>query len=123
MKRHLPLYLAFACTLAFGLFLALPEPAEAGCDALCVRVSPGCRECVHTGSYTGANCIQHLPCYCIYTECTSAAHVSAEATTGPDGVPELLREQPALTEEATQEASTCQLMSLLSLPDLVPAAE
>ncbi|HLE84891.1 MAG TPA: hypothetical protein VJG13_11170 [Thermoanaerobaculia bacterium] len=123
MKRHLPLYLAFVCTLALGLFLALPEAAEAGCDGLCERVSPGCKECIHTGSFTGANCEQSGPCFCLYSQCASGPQVSAEATVAPDGVPELLREVPEMTTETTAEARACELMAFLSLQNVALTAE
>lgn len=121
MKRHLPLPLTFVCALILGSFLALPEAAEARCDALCVRVEPGCRECVHTGEFTGANCIQHGACFCIYTECTSALQSSVEVSASPDDVPEFLRQQPAMTEQASEEAA-CDLATLLSLQTANPAA-
>lgn len=123
MKRHLPLYLAFVCTLALGLSLTLPDAAEARCDGDCVRISPGCRECVHTGSFTGANCIQQGECFCVFTECDSGLRSAAEDGAAPDGIPQLLREPPERTEEAEAEASACELMAFLSLRDVAPSAE
>ncbi len=61
--------------------LGLADAASA-CDQQCQRVGPFCRQCVDTGSYTGATCQSSGPCGCFWTQntCGLFAAVAPAAT-------------------------------------------
>ena len=80
-----------AIAFAFFALVALAQPAEA-CTLQCEIVAPFCKQCVDTGSYTGAVCQQVGSCGCRYVQvqCLAAASEAPE-------LPEFLEAEPALT--------------------------
>jgi len=62
--------LIIALVLVASLALMLPGVASA-CTEQCQRVEGGglfCRQCVDTGTYTGATCQDNGPCGCFYIQ-------------------------------------------------------
>jgi len=67
-----PKTLTIGLALVAALALMLPGVASA-CTEQCQHVDGGgpfCRQCVDTGSYTGATCQDNGPCGCFYTQNT-----------------------------------------------------
>lgn len=75
---------ALLCLFVLGL-LALPNPASA-CTMKCQRLEGGplfCRECVDTGSFTGAACDSNGPCSCFYVQVLCDGPMAAAETSLP----------------------------------------
>jgi hypothetical protein len=82
VMKGTPIRIFLLCALVATFALAVPQPATAiqGYER-CVKVAPGCRECVDMPFYTGGCCHQVEPCYCIYVECPAfTATLSSETT-------------------------------------------
>lgn len=112
MKRSLPLFLLFACTVAVAAFLFLAQPAEAGCRGLCEPASGGglfCRKCVTADDETGVLCQQSGQCVCYYIQCAFALQSSVRQFTTPDDVPEFLQPELQRTEQTPAPGEDCTL--------------
>lgn len=73
-----------ACGLIFAaavvsFAILMPGPADAQCQGICTRISPGCRVCENAGQETGALCDQSGPCGCFYVICPFSASQTFEA--------------------------------------------
>ena len=54
-------------TLIAGAFSAVP--AQAGCQAICVKTGPFCWACDDAGEETGAWCTEPGHCFCMLQQC------------------------------------------------------
>ena len=73
----------FACALMVLIagFFAV-SPAEAGCQAICIKTGPFCWECADAGEETGAWCTEPAHCICMLQQCFAGGTPDAQATPG-----------------------------------------